>query len=169
MCKIHTCNLFISKIMITLEAKDTDVINSDKDYFYKLSISTLLKLSTYIIWNIMGVTCVEGKLNLALSSRYKTKYVKRSISLAKTHEAYLCICLIYLFYSFIHLFIIFFFFLNSYSRQNSLSFPKVNAFFIWLLFSLQPRKYYDYFRINCNIQNCNCNNERQIWGCNRCR
>ena len=58
----------------------------------------------------MGVTCVEGKLNLALSSRYKTKYVKRSILLAKTHEAYLSICLIYLFiylfYSFIHLFII---------------------------------------------------------------
>ena len=62
----------------------------------------------------MGVTCVEGKLNLALSSRYKTKYVKRSILLAKTHEAYLSICLIYLFiylfYSFIHLFIICFFF-----------------------------------------------------------
>ena len=62
----------------------------------------------------MGVTCVEGKLNLALSSRYKTKYVKRSIVLAKTHEAYLSICLsylfIYLFYSFIHLFIICFFF-----------------------------------------------------------
>ena len=118
----------------------------------------------------MGVTCVEGKLNLALSSRYKTKYVKRSILLAKTHEAYLSICLIYLF---IYLFIYFihsfiyslfvFFFLNSYSRQNSLSFPKVNAFFIWLLFSLQPRKHdYDYLRINCNIQNCNCNNESQI-------
>ena len=62
----------------------------------------------------MGVTRVEGKLNLALSSRYKTKYVKRSILLAKTHEAYLSICLIYLFiylfYSFIHLFIICFFF-----------------------------------------------------------
>lgn len=116
----------------------------------------------------MGVTCVEGKLNLALSSRYKTKYVKRSIVLAKTHEAYLSICLsylfIYLFYSFIHLFIIcFFFLLNSYSRQNSLSFPKVNSFVIWLLFSLQPRKHdYDYLRINCNIQNCNCNNESQI-------
>ena len=52
----------------------------------------------------MGVTCVEGKLNLALSSRYKTKYVKRSILLAKTHEAYLSICLIYLF---IYLFILF--------------------------------------------------------------
>lgn len=87
MCKIRTCNLFISKITITLEAKDTDAIISDKDYFHKLSISTLLKLST----------CVEGKLNLALSSRYKTKYVQRSISLAKTHEAYLSICLIYLF------------------------------------------------------------------------
>ena len=110
----------------------------------------------------MGVTCVEGKLNLALSSRYKTKYVKRSILLAKTHEAYLSICLIYLFIYFIHSFILFFF-LNSYSRQNSLSFPKVNAFFIWLLFSLQPRKHdYDYLRINCNIQNCNCNNESQI-------
>ena len=47
MCKIHTCNLFISKIMITLEAKDTVVIISDKDYFHMLSISTLLKLSTY--------------------------------------------------------------------------------------------------------------------------
>ena len=53
----------------------------------------------------MGVTCVEGKLNLALSSRYKTKYVKRSILLAKTHEAYLSICLIYLFIYFIHSFI----------------------------------------------------------------
>ena len=52
----------------------------------------------------MGVTRVEGKLNLALSSRYKTKYVKRSILLAKTHEAYLSICLIYLF---IYLFILF--------------------------------------------------------------
>ena len=118
----------------------------------------------------MGVTRVEGKLNLALSSRYKTKYVKRSILLAKTHEAYLSICLIYLYiylfilfiHSFIH-YLFFFFFLNSYSRQNSLSFPKVNAFFIWLLFSLQPRKHdYDYLRINCNIQNCNCNNESQI-------
>ena len=60
----------------------------------------------------MGVTCVEGKLNLALSSRYKTKYVKRSILLAKTHEAYLSICLIYLFIYFIHSFIysLFFFF-----------------------------------------------------------
>lgn len=80
----------------------------------------------------MGVTCVEGKLNLALSSRYKTKYVKRSILLAKTHEAYLSICLIYLFIYFIHSFIyslFVFFSLNSYSRQNSLSFPKVNAFF----------------------------------------
>ena len=79
----------------------------------------------------MGVTSVEGKLNLALSSRYKTKYVKRSILLANTHEAYLSICLIYLFILFIHSFIhyLFFFFLNSYSRQNSLSFPKVNAFF----------------------------------------
>ena len=117
----------------------------------------------------MGVTRVEGKLNLALSSRYKTKYVKRSILLAKTHEAYLSICLIYLyiylFILFIHSFIhyLFFFFLNSYSRQNSLSFPKVNAFFKRLLFSLQPRKHdYDYLRINCNIQNCNCNNESQI-------
>lgn len=53
----------------------------------------------------MGVTCVEGKLNLALSSRYKTKYVKRSIVLAKTHEAYLSICLSYLFICFIHSFI----------------------------------------------------------------
>lgn len=53
----------------------------------------------------MGVTCVEGKLNLALSSRYKTKYVKRSILLANTHEAYLSICLIYLFILFIHSFI----------------------------------------------------------------
>ena len=52
----------------------------------------------------MGVTCVEGKLNLTLSSRCKTKYVKRSILLAKTHEAYLSICLIYLF---IYLFILF--------------------------------------------------------------
>ena len=115
----------------------------------------------------MGVTCVEGKLNLALSSRYKTKYVKRSIVLAKTHEAYLSICLSYLFIYFIHSFIyslfVFFFLLNSYSRQNSLSFPKVNSFVIWLLFSLQPRKHdYDYLRINCNIQNCNCNNESQI-------
>ena len=62
----------------------------------------------------MGVTCVEGKLNLALSSRYKTKYVKRSIVLAKTHEAYLSICLSYLFIYFIHSFIyslfVFFFF-----------------------------------------------------------
>ena len=123
----------------------------------------------------MGVTCVEGKLNLTLSSRCKTKYVKRSILLAKTHEAYLSICLIYLFIYFIHsfiysLFVCFFFFLNSYSRQNSLSFPKVNAFFIWLLFSLQPRKHdYDYLRINCNLQNYNCNDESQIRGCNRCR
>ena len=53
----------------------------------------------------MGVTCVEGKLNLTLSSRCKTKYVKRSILLAKTHEAYLSICLIYLFIYFIHSFI----------------------------------------------------------------
>lgn len=53
----------------------------------------------------MGVTCVEGKLNLALSSRYKTKYVKRSIVLAKTHEAYLSIFLSYLFIYFIHSFI----------------------------------------------------------------
>lgn len=53
----------------------------------------------------MGVTCGEGKLNLALSSRYKTKYVKHSILLAKTHEAYLSICLIYLFIYFIHSFI----------------------------------------------------------------
>ena len=62
----------------------------------------------------MGVTCLEGKLNLALSSRYKTKYVKRSISLAKTHQAYLSICLIYLFIYlfiyFIHPFIYSFFF-----------------------------------------------------------
>ena len=58
----------------------------------------------------MGVTCVEGKLNLALSSRYKTKYVKRSILLANTHEAYLSICLIYLFILFIHSFIHYLFF-----------------------------------------------------------
>ena len=55
--------MFISKIMVTLVEKDTVVIISDKDCFHKLSISTLLKLST----------CVEGKLNLELSSRYKTK------------------------------------------------------------------------------------------------
>ena len=92
----------------------------------------------------MGVTCVEGKLNLALSSRYKTKYVKRSILLAKTHEAYLSICLIYLFIYlfilFIHSFIhyLFFFFLNSYSRQNSLSFPKVNAFLSGYFLACNP-------------------------------
>lgn len=61
----------------------------------------------------MGVTSVEGKLNLALSSRYKTKYVKRSILLAKTHEAYLSICLIYLFILFIHSFIHYLFFFFS--------------------------------------------------------
>ena len=60
----------------------------------------------------MGVTSVEGKLNLALSSRYKTKYVKRSILLANTHEAYLSICLIYLFILFIHSFIHYLFFFS---------------------------------------------------------